>query len=353
VAAGTILLNILLIVVLTRIWPNLLFVKTVSATILVISPLVYRTYVKKHFQLDRSIPPDDNALKQRWSGFGHTLAYFANTNISVLALTLFSSLSTISVYSIYLMITNSLRNFSVAIATALMPSLGDVLAGGDKEKSRKAFDVYEFGMSFFTTLLFSCGIALIMPFVRIYTVGFTDADYIQPAFGILLMLAEMVYCLREPYTNVGFAAGYFKPTAKFAYWEVGIHGVLALLLVPKFGLMGVAIAFLVALVYRMAAQVIYLRHNILERPLRLFVKNIVVFGLAGGLVVLLATLLLPLNTIGGYLSWFIYGAVTFILALIILLGVSVIAYRKELMALVNSKLRKKPVDSSICEDKNN
>lgn len=337
--AGVMLLNIVLVIILTKLYPDLILVKTVSAIVLFIQPIVYCAYTKKHFQIDKSVPRDDNAIKQRWAGFGHTLAYFINTNISVLMLTAFSSLSTVSVYSVYLMITNSIRNFSVSIASAIVPSLGSVIASGDREESNKAFNVFEFGMGFFTTLLFTCGIALVVPFVRVYTANITDAEYIQPLFAIVLMVAELIYCIREPYINAAYAAGHIKQTVKFAYAETAIHIVLSFLLVHKLNLVGVALAFLVSLLFRMVAHVVYLKKHIFQRSIRRSVRTIALFMAVSALVVFVANLILPLTSIGSYFEWFLNGVAVFAMTLVALMLLSVVAFRSELKAIISKKAK--------------
>ena len=338
--AGTMLLNIVLVVVLTKLFPDLIFVKAAGALVLFLQPVVYAAYTKKHFQLDRTVPSDDNAIKERWSGFGHMLAYFINTNVGVLLLTAFSTLSAVSVYAVYLMITNAIRNLSVAIASAVMPSLGDVMAAGDKDKSNKAFSTYEFGMAYFTTLLFTCGVILLIPFVSVYTANFTDAQYIQPVFGILLMAAETIFCFREPYINAAYAAGHFKQTVKYAWGEVVIHVSIALLLVHKFDLIGIALGFLVAVAYRTVAHVLYLKKNILYRPIRKFVKISALFLGTALALVAAANLWLPLDEIDSYFQWFQNAVIVFCGTALALGLVSVIAFREELKSIIRKKAKR-------------
>ena len=123
VRAVIMVLNMILAIVCSKLFPDLILIKLVSATVLFLQPLAFAIYVKKHFKLDKTVPRDDEALSQRWDGFGHTFAYLININVSVFMLTAFSSLEVVAVYSIYIMITNALRNLSTSIAGALMPIL--------------------------------------------------------------------------------------------------------------------------------------------------------------------------------------------------------------------------------------
>ncbi len=339
--AVVMILNIVLILVVAKLFPDLILIKALSATVLFLQPLIFWLYTRKHFKIDKKIPPDNKALSQRWSGFGHTFAYFINSNVGVFMLTFFSTLSAISVYSVHLMVTNSIRNFAVSIASALVPSLGTVMAKEDQKESNTAFNLYEFGMSFFTVLLFTCGIVLITPFIKVYTANVTDANYIQPAFAVVLMLAEMIYCFRDPYINASYAAGHFKQTAIYAYIETGINIVLCLLLVPRFNLLGVAIALLCAMSFRFIAHIFYLKKNILFRPVRRSAKIIALFFGAAAAVVLLSYRFLPLNTINSYLDWFINAVIVAALITIALALVSIIFFRAELKKMLGRRKKAK------------
>lgn len=95
--------------------------------------------------------------------------------------------------------------------------------------------------------------------VKVYTTNITDANYLQPVFAVLLVLAEFVYCIRDPYVAVAYASGKFRETSKYAIIEALINIVISVILVRSLGLAGIAIGTLIAMVYRMIAHVIYLQ----------------------------------------------------------------------------------------------
>ena len=47
---------------------------------------------------------------------------------------------------------------------------------------------------------------------QVYTAGINDANYIQPLFAVLLVLANAVHCLRMPYNLMILAGGHYKQT---------------------------------------------------------------------------------------------------------------------------------------------
>ena len=64
-------------------------------------PVFYVKYVKKHYKLDNSIPEDNEALKQKWNGMIHHIAYYIHSNTDIAILTVFISTKVVSVYNIY------------------------------------------------------------------------------------------------------------------------------------------------------------------------------------------------------------------------------------------------------------
>lgn len=198
------------------------------------------------------------------------------------------------------MVAGSLKNLVTSISSAVVPALGSVTAGNNIDEKNIIFDYYEFGISFVTVFAFSCGCLLINPFIKVYTAGIIDANYNQPVFGVLLMLAEAIYCLRDPYVSMAYVSGHFKQTAKYAYGEATMNIVISVLLVQHFGLVGVALGTLVSMFYRMIMHAYYLKINIIQRPIKKSCKNIITS----------CTLLVCCSAIGLFLAPFFNGGVT-------------------------------------------
>lgn len=298
-----VLLNMAAVVVCTWLFNDILLLKLASAAVFCIIPFVYHHYVAKHYNIDTSIKPDSRTLSQRWDGFGINLAFFMHSNTGIVILTIFSTLENISVFAVYLMIVNALKGLTVSVSSALTPSFGKVIAEGDVHKANRVFDLYQTGMYMVTSVLFSCGIVLVTPFVDIYTANITDANYHQPAFGAILMAAEMIYCLRDPLIAVAYTSGNFKAISKYAYTEAAINIVISLILVNRFGLIGIAVGTASAMLYRTVMQAVFASRAVLFRPFRKFVKEMLVYGITILVICLLGWNLLcpPCSTYAGWI----------------------------------------------------
>lgn len=209
------------------------------------------------------IPKD--VLKDRWSGFSQNLAHFINMNTDVVVLTLFSTLDIVSVYNVYMLAISALRGIITSIGNSYQSALGKYIAEKNKEKLNANFAKFEKVFWFLGTVSFSTCILLINPFVSLYTTGINDANYFQPGFATIIVIANMLYVLREPYRLLILAAGKFRETNFGAIIEAVLNLSISTLLVWKYGLIGVAIGTLIATIYRMLYFVRYLSWNVLKK----------------------------------------------------------------------------------------
>ena len=296
-----------------------------------ICPVVFCLYVRRHYPLKKDVQPDREALKQRWDAFGQNLAYFINNNTDLVLLSLFATLPEISVYSVYALIVVALRNLVKSLSEAAAPSVGRELVTSSSLRLNRIFDWYELGMNALSTVVFSCCMVLIVPFVKIYTAGLWDADYNQPMLACLLTLANWVYCCRESLRSMIHIAGHIRQTSWAAYMEAGINVVLSAFLVGKFGLVGVGIGTAVVMVYRMICMAWYLKKNILYRPLRKWAKGLAVFACAGAVSVILARRIPIL--IYNYASWFSFAVVTGVISAAVVAAFVLLFYWKQVRQL--------------------
>ena len=258
-------------------------VKLVSAAVFIANPVVYRLYVKKHYIIDTNIK--SKSLNQKKEATVHHLAYFIHRNTDIVIISSFLSLASASVYSVYSAVIVAIENLLNAISSGVAGTIGNILAKGEEQNLEKSFGLHESVNTFLSTAVFSVAGIMILPFVKIYTSGVTDVEYIQPVFAVFILAAGFVYCLRIPYASLISTAGHYKETKTGAIGEVCINLTLSLLLVKPMGICGVALGTLCAMGFRTIYMVWYLSKNILHRPILKFVKSFGV-NIAVGIVLI-------------------------------------------------------------------
>lgn len=309
-------------VAVIKIFPNVHILKLVSAIIFAAQPILYNRYVKKHYKLDKNAKVDKQLLKSRWDGLAINMAFFIHSNTDITIISIFRGLKEASVYSVYALVTTGLKQLCQSLWRGLGPSIGKLYAAGDQKALNKRFDTFEYITFMLTYFLFSIAGLLITPFVQIYTAGITDANYYQPLFGALILIAEGIYIIREPYVNLAYSANKFKDIRLHAIIEVVLNITISLALVPWLGIIGVAIGTIVAMTYRTLFHVVYLRKNLINRPFSKFLRIFTIFTIPTITLLFACAIFLPFRE-PTILNWIInaiiysaiFGASYFILSL--------------------------------------
>lgn len=224
-----------------KIYPSIHLLKLLTGLLYIIQPLVYGYFVKKHYSINWGTEPDDNLLKERWNGFAINCAAFIHNSTDITILTIFTNLATVSIYGVYTLVTNGLNGLFAAVFRAIAPTVGQAYAKGDEHELNKKLDLFEFITFISVYFCFTLSGLLITPFVQLYTNGITDVDYIQPIFGVLIVMAEGLYLIKEPHLDLSYSANKFKELSVPAFVEAGINILVSIILVHKLGLIGVAI----------------------------------------------------------------------------------------------------------------
>lgn len=328
-----IILNTVGVYLLIKFFPEIHIIKLMTSIVFLLQPLLYNYYVNKHYDIDKKAEQDKKLIKQRWDAFGINIAAFIHNNTDVGVLTLLSSLKNVSIYSTYFLVANGLKRVVSSLTTGISPTLGHIYASDDREKLNREFNNYEFVIYYFTFLMFIVGGLCVTPFVMLFTKNVTDANYYQPVFGWLLIVSELIYCLRDPYVAICYVANRFKSFTKIAFIEAGINIILSIILVSRFGIVGVAIGTLVAMTFRMFSHIFYLKKHILYRNIFVSVKKMIIFSLTSLIIVLFSYKFIPTPKIE-LISWVIYGFENFFTAFIVFSIVSLIFYREEFFSIV-------------------
>lgn len=302
---GTIILNTILSIILMKMGASVHVVKLMTAVVYVLRPLGQAIYVKKYYNLNKKLKVIGEPIKQKWNGFSQHLAAVVCQNIDIVVLTLFSTLENVSVYSVYFNVTYGVEQIVLTAATGLESLFGNMIAKGERDTLTRTFNAVEWIVHTGVTFIFTIAGICIVPFVTVYTRGITDANYIAPLFGAILVMAYGSQCLRVPYFRVIKAAGHFKETQNGAYISAALNIVITVTLVFKFGLIGAASGTLVAMLYHTCYFVWYLRKNILKRSAKYFLKYIII----DTLVVIGSCYVAKIFTFSGesYGSWIVYA----------------------------------------------
>lgn len=325
------LLNAVATVIIVNLGGNIIILKLLTSLIFLIRPIVFIYYVKKHYHIDYLIKYEEEPIKQKWNGLAQHLASVVLNSTDVVILTLFSTLENISIYYVYYSVVNSIKTLITTAINSVQATIGDMIAKNEEDNLKHFFSFFEWITHTLVTILFTCTGVLILPFIRVYTANVSDVNYYLPSFAILITLAQTSYCLRLPYNIVVLAAGHYKQTQLSAIIEAFLNIFISVILVAKFGLIGVAIGTFIAMCYRTIYFAIYLSKNILRRKLRYFIQHIII-DIISGMLTVISTFWFTLKDVT-FNSWIILAVKVCVSCFIIVFLINLIIYHKQLKKL--------------------
>ena len=327
----TLILNTFACYIIIKLGASIQIVKLTTSLIFLLRPLFLVFYVKKHYSIDKKITYTEEPIKQKWNGMAQHFASYVLNGTDNIVLTMFSTLGNVSIYSVYNVVIIGVKNALLSVTNGFQSLIGEMLAKKETMKLNAFFGFVEWFLHTGTTLVFGCTGVLIVDFVRVYTYGINDADYIQPLFAVLITIANAGHCLRLPYNILILAAGHYKQTQSNYIIAMILNIVVSIATVKMWGLVGVAIGTLIAMAYQTVWMAKYDSENIICWPFKNFLKQCGVDAITV-IIASLATFKIPMLSVS-YVSWFLLAIEAFGIWLIISIVINTIFYRERVLSI--------------------
>lgn len=226
-------------------------------------------YIRKNYKwIDLSVSPNEESLSQRKAVMVHQISGLIFSNTDVLILTYFCGLKVVSVYSMYIMLFGMIGTAISTINGSFSFALGQTY-GTDKNKFMKLYNAFETYNMALTFSLYSIANAFILPFLKLYTAGVTDINYIDAVLPYLFVSTYLLSNGRSASQRVIEYAGHFKLTQNRSIIESVINISVSLISVHFWGIYGVLFGTIAALLYRTNDMIIYASKNLLRRKTRI------------------------------------------------------------------------------------
>lgn len=324
----TYLLNIVIIILLAKLNVSIHLIKLISCLVFIFRPVFLNIYVKRKYSISFDNINKDYKIKNQWDGLVQHIASVIHGNTDITLLSIFSTLSEVSVYSVYMLIVNGLKQVIQIFSNGIDAMFGDMIAKNEDEKLNKNFNLYEILFYSISTIIFTVAIVLIVPFVSIYTTGINDANYIRYTFGYLIVISEYIWAIRLPYSSITLAAGHFKETKKGAWIECIVNLTLSILLVLKFGIIGVTIGTIVSMFIRTIEFMYHTNKYILKRSMFYSLKK-VLFIIIESILIIFIYNFIPLLEYTSYLNWCINAVLISCISILVVFFITILFFKEE------------------------
>ncbi len=334
------ILSIILILILLKLNFSIQIVKLIGSLAYIIRPIVLKIYFKHKYKY-KILKKDNYKLPQQWDALFHHIAATVQSNVDVVVLTIFNTLSNVSIYYVYSLITNGLRTIILSLTNGIDAFFGKVLINDSEESVKNKFEIYTFFFYTITTIILSSSIVLIIPFISVYTKGITDANYINEIFAYVMIFAEYTFVIRYPFSDLTFAKGHFKQTKNFSIVEPIVNIILSIIFVIKFGLVGVALGTLISMAIRTIGFIVYASKNILNVKVSNSFKIIIISYIEMIIIFIVHILIGNVNVIN-YFEWIKLGLIVFIIISIFIITVNCLLLKNTSKKIFNIlKIKKK------------
>lgn len=222
-------------------------------------------YMHRNYKwINLKVTPDYQAISQKNFVFVHQISSLIFNNTDTLILTLIMGLKAVSVYSMYTLLFGMVSTLISTITGSVQFILGQTFKA-DKEKYINLLDLYETCSMTLVFSLYCIAGLFILPFMRLYTSGISDINYIDRFLPYLFISVYLLNNGRES-SNLSIKfAGHFKQTVNRTVFESVINLSVSIFCVFRFGIHGVLIGTIAALLYRTNDMIIYANKKILNR----------------------------------------------------------------------------------------
>lgn len=331
--AISIIVNTIVCAVLLQLGCGIHIVKLTTSLIYIIRPIILQQYVKKHYAVDRRIVFEKEPIQQKWNGVAQHLAAYVLDNTDVLILSLFSTLSYVSIYSVYHFVVYGVKQLIVAMTNGIQSLAGELWAKQKYEELNHFFGWVEWAIHTGTIFAFGCTSVLIVPFVQVYTIEVHDIDYVVPLFAFLITIANMLHCLKTPYQILITACNHFRQTQSCFMIAAIMNLLISIVGIYFYGLTGVAVGTLIAMLFQTIWMVLYDSKHLIQWPIGNFLKqitvDILVFAASYSV-----TIHFSMKEIC-FFAWFLLAVQVAVIWLLFIFVINVVFYRHYMIHLKN------------------
>lgn len=305
---------------------GIVLVQLINLACIAIKNVGYVFYVRTHYKkVDYKHISDIKAIGKRWNVLIHSIAGIIVNNTDIIILTLFGSLKMVSVYGTYNMVFGQLSSIvQTTFMQAPQSSFGR-LWNNDRNKFKDAYELYEFILSFVLFTICSITLVMILPFVKLYTNGVRDVNYVDLVLPILFTLILLMNQIRIPSLITINIAGHFKETQTGAIIEalINICVSLCLFFFTDLGLYGLLIGTVCSYLFRTADVIVYTHTYLVKSSIFTVVKNYIIDLTAMLLLYIIFNIVIPVR-VDSIFEWiikaieissvviFVYGVLNFL-----------------------------------------
>lgn len=334
----SILINTLIVVIMAMMEANIVILKFVSLFSVLSRSIIFYVYTKHRYKyIDYSVYPDNTALSKRWDALYMQLMNSIYHGAPTVLVTIFLDLKSVSIYSIYNMVTHALHSAFYVITTGLTASFGQLIATNQIDKLRKVYNYFQYVFFSVITLSYSIAFVVYLPFISLYTSGVGDVNYILTEYAVLFATRGLLQSIKTPLRMLINASGMYRETRIQTTLESLITVSGGIILIPFFGLSGIIIGSIIADLYRCIDLIFFVSKKITKEKVSIYGYRIIRIFICV-IFVYLISINIGYNPTN-YLNWALYSTILGIISIIFQLLLGLLFERQCIKWIFNQLLK--------------
>lgn len=243
--------------------------------------IIIGIYISKNYKwVNLKEEPNYKAIEQKNAVFVNQICDMVFRNTDTIILTIFSSLKVVSVYTMYTLLYSMIRTALDYVAQGFSFVMGQTF-NRDRDRYIQLHDLYENYRMALVFALYNIALIFIIPFMELYTSGIKDINYLDYKVAVLFSVFYVMTGARACCADLINYAQHFRKTQTRCIIEAAINLTVSIIAVIFWGIYGVLIGTIVALIYRMNDMFIYANVRILHRSpwisYKRFISNSIIF----------------------------------------------------------------------------
>lgn len=268
--------------------------------------------------------------------FAQKIAVLVTNNTDLVIISIFLGTQFSSVYSVYYFVYAGLKQVLFSFVLAPFNAFGQLFAGNQLDTLRASYKTYQFICIMLISIILTTGNVLIIPFVKLYTSGVNDVNYIDLSFALLFSVAAFMELVSNIMGVVVNSIGFFKKMKPIVLWGALGNVMCSLVLVQFLGLRGIAIGTILSYLFMNGLIGAVLYRDALKTASGYFLKYLIVN--IGFSIILLYIALRLTMIIDSYLAFCLYGMFAVIIVSILFILLNLFSDPKE-MRNVSGRIR--------------
>lgn len=332
------ILNVAMIGIFAAAGFTVTIARLAAVSAILIRSVILNIYCRKRYSyLDYKEKPLTDALSKRWDALILQILGTVHSGAPVMLATMFTSLKEVSVYAVFNMVTNGVVSVLSVFTSGVGSGFGDLIARKDQATLRRAYSDFEFMYYMFIGFVYSVTAVQIMPFIRLYTNGLTDADYDRALLGFLFAFNGFLYSLKTPQGMMVISAGLYKETKYQTVTQALIAVIGGAILGYLYGLPGILVGMCISNLYRDIDLVFFIPKYVLECSPKDSIINVLLSIVGAGVAFGIGMKLeLPCDT---YFHW-IVNSILICLVAVGVMGILAFLFRREMLKRSISRVLK-------------